>query len=644
MAKINLLELEVSQLIAAGEVVERPSSVIKELLENAIDAGATIITVEIKQGGITYMRITDNGCGIAPEDARTAFLRHATSKVRTEGDLEQITSLGFRGEALASVASVAKVELITREEGRPAGVRYELHGGEEIDFSEAGCPVGTTLVVRDLFYNTPARMKFLKKDASEAGAVGAVVDRIALSHPEIAVKFIRDGEVRLTAPGDGRLLSAIGAVFGESFASTLMEVDYTDESLSVKGYVSRPFHARASRSMQNFFINGRFVKSRTCMAALEEGFKGAIMVGKFPACVLNLSMPHDAVDVNVHPAKIEVRFSDEKKIFSALYFAVKNTLLRLDVTKKQDTAANTVRAPQDTAFPAREFARTGAVSNQPQAFAPASTAAKPEAKTVHSHAHLTDVKQKTITPIKPTDWDMLVVRDRDVDDAYVTQSMEIVQKPSAAPQSRLESFFSPEPTQQSMEKTERFSDAILVGELFGTYILLQLEDSIVIVDKHAAHERLIYEELTAGLGNLERQVLLSAVSVTLPKEEYAAALENTAIFERMGFLIEDFGHSSIIVREAPLILAHCNIADLVCEMANKLSRPLKNPAPDALDELLCFVACKSAIRAHDKTDPIELQRLIRLLRENEQVNFCPHGRPIATVMTEYELQKLFGRV
>ena len=625
MSKINVLDKHIAELIAAGEVVERPASVIKELVENSIDAGASAITVEIKNGGITYMRVTDNGSGIARDDVAVAFLRHATSKVHSQDDLESISTLGFRGEALASIAAVARVELLTAVQGELAGTRYEIDGGAEQTCEDAGCAQGTTLVVRDLFYNTPARMKFLKKDVVEANAIAAVLDRIALSHPEISMRFIRDSRETLNSPGDGKLKSAVYAVFGKEFTAGLIPVDYELNGVKLWGFISKPSAARPNRSMQQFFINGRYIKSRTAMVAMEEAFKGSLMVGKVPACVLHMGISYQAVDVNVHPSKIEVRFINEKPVFDAVYHGVKTALLRGD-------------APNIMSFPKPE----PPVFEQPKAPVQMQLSASPE--TVRPEAH----------PAMPAAQQAVPMHSFAVSDGHrpkfnthyeaanieFSEPVPVVPEalqpvlPKAAPQDSMpaeEGSASPEP-----EK--------LVGEAFGTYIIIERgSDELVFIDKHAAHERMLYEKLKAQGGQAVQQMLLEPVAVTLEKNEYAAVMDSLDLCASAGFEIDDFGSGTVLVRSVPLILGNEDVAGAVMEIAGYLQSAKNDITTEKLDWLYHNVACRAAVKAGDVSSPMELASIARRM-ENEDVRYCPHGRPVSIVIKKKDLERQFGRI
>lgn len=615
MARIQVLDKHTAELIAAGEVVERPASVVKELVENAIDAGATTITVEIKNGGISYIAISDNGCGFSREDVPTAFLRHATSKIREEEDLNTIATLGFRGEALASVAAVARVELVTRTEDELAGTRYVIEGGEEIELSDVGCPRGSTICVRDLFYNVPARMKFLKKDVGEANAVAGVVDRLALSHPEISFRFIREGRDELLTPGNGDLYACISAVLGREFAKTLTEVDYTLGGVHVHGYSCRPEGARANRTMQHFFVNGRYVKTRTAMAAIEQAYKGSVMIGKFPACVLCVDMPPETVDANVHPAKIEVRFVNEKPVFDAVYHAVRSALEGDSAPLKATLPTSVVQSPKPqytTPTPARELARrvieTSAAS---QPTPPPPTRPQP------------------IAQGRPT-----MMRDStSVMNSFFAAPTK-KEMPEPAPQ--------PEPIQQTIVQ-EQPEPIRLLGEALHTYIIAEWRGSVFFIDKHAAHERILYNQLkeTAHEG---AQLLLSPLSVSLSREEYGALTEAFEQLRQAGFEVEEFGGNTLLIRAVPMMLSDGNIAESLREIAGGLLTGKREITTERLDWIYHSVACRAAVKAGDGSTPGELLQLAQRVLYNEDIRTCPHGRPVCFELTAREIEKQFGRI
>ncbi len=633
MGVINVLDKHVAELIAAGEVVERPASAIKEMVENSIDAGATDITVEIQNGGITFMRVTDNGCGIMRDDVKLAFLPHATSKIKLENDLDSIATLGFRGEALSSISSVSRLQLLTRNKSEDIGISYEIDGGEEISFEDAGCPVGTTIIVRDLFYNIPARMKFLKKDRAEGNAVANVIDKIALSHPEIKFTFIRDGKRALNTSGDGKIKSAIYSVYGRDFANGLIPVNYELNGIAIKGYITKPVNARPNRSMQNFFINGRYVKSLTAMAAIEEACKGSVMVGKFPACVLHMSIPFEAIDVNVHPSKIEVRFINERPVFDAVYHAVKTCLNNNDerktVTFRNESTNN---AFADIKKP-KPFISSPAVFDKKE----------PEKKNDDPIKSLNDVINNT----KPIGSLNVSVSNR-------SEPLDIYSKEAVKRQSNIEHVIKenadkkePEPVVEEpkpLYETPK-NKLTFIGEAFRTYILVEKNDKeIIIIDKHAAHERMIYEKLKEERGAGYSQALLQPITVVLNKNDYEAAISNLDMFKECAFDIEDFGNGTLIVRGAPQYLELDDIESSVIEMAGYIAQNKKDIRSEKMDWIYHNVACRAAIKGGNISTREELIDIANKLDNDPTLRYCPHGRPVCMVMSKYELEKQFGRV
>lgn len=654
MAKIHKLPREIAQLIAAGEVVERPSSVVKELLENSIDAGASEITLEIQNGGVRLIRVTDNGCGIAREDVPTAFLSHATSKVSAAEDLDSILTLGFRGEALASVAAVSRVELMTKTASEFAGTRAVLEGGEVISVDDAGCPIGTTLLIRDLFFNTPARMKFLKTDRAESSAVAAVADRIALSHPSIAVRFIKDGKQMLASPGNGDLLSCIHAVYGREFAETLIPVEYTLNGISVRGFVSKPFCSRGSNSMQHFFVNDRYIKSRSGAAALNEAYKNSVMVGKYPACVLFLKVAPNAVDVNVHPAKTEVRFSNEKAVFDAIYYAVKNALSadhsRPAVKLPQPAAISSVRPEKSVLRPALPQTHqvemheiSTPASEKPKAFAPNKPAPAAEAneaqhleaydallrdtEEIFETAQLPDLSVRTASKSMET---AEITPQKSVSEAEPTLQSEPISVPTAEP--------------EPQAPPVKHLDFRLIGEAFKAFIFVECEGKLLIIDKHAAHERMLFDALKKENGSAGSQMLLCPVTVTLSKDEYAAVTEHMDVLTQAGFEAEDFGEGAVRVRACPLNLEKEDITALVTEIAGYLLKNKREVLSEKLDWIYHSIACRAAIKAGNDTKDYELYEFTKRLLQNEDIRYCPHGRPVLIELTRHELDWQFGRV
>lgn len=677
MPEINILPKEVYQLIAAGEVVERPSSVVKEMIENSVDAGATHITIEIKHGGSTYIRITDDGCGIAKDQVKKVFISHATSKIKLQEDLNAIGTLGFRGEAMASISAVSKVELLTRADGEPNGTRYEIAGGEEIDFSDAGCPKGTTIVVRDIFFNTPARMKFLKKDVTEGNAVAAIVDSMAISHPEISFRFIRDSKQVLVTSGNGDLKSTVYSVFGRDFSSSLIPVDYSVNNMRVSGLVTKPFASRKSRAMQYFFINSRLVKSKTAMAALEQAYKNSIMVGRFPGCILNIECDTSFVDVNVHPAKIEVRFANERPVFELIYYGVKSAIQAGDTPKvaefKQSKPTQTTASGKLDFFMKEEDKpkqMTFKQQSNPDMFwnVAAST----------PHKYNENVKPATETDTSNGDFGVRVETNRN-DKVYSPQTQPNANEVFGKFHGGLNTFAADEksngensaqiqPSEDDLpqakvetQKTEinnnddganngenKTADSAeipnfkVVGEAFKTYIIVEIDNAIYFIDKHAAHERMNYEKLKSGTV-INSQILISPVVVNLAKDEYNAVCENLDLYKKCGFEIEDFGNGSVIVRECPSILDGEDIQDLVCETAAKLLDGKIDITPEQMDWIFHSTSCRAAVKAGDYTSPYERELFVKKLLSMPNIRYCPHGRPVMIKMSKYDIEKQFGR-
>lgn len=668
MARINILPKNIAELIAAGEVVERPASVVKELVENSIDAGSSTITVEIKNGGVSYIRVTDNGHGIYYEDVPKAFISHATSKVMTADDLNSIFTLGFRGEALASIAAVSKTEILTKSPEEQHGTSYIVHGGEEIGYEFAGCPDGTTIVVRDLFFNTPARMKFLKKDVSEANAVADVIDKLALSHPEISFRFIRDGKQTLITPGDTKLLSAVYSVFGKAFAETLIETEYELDGVKIRGLICKPISSRASRAMQFFFLNGRYIKSRACTASLENAYKNSIMVGKFPACVLNISVPLHTVDVNVHPTKTEVRFSDERKIFSAVYYAVKSAIEELDTRPKLDlnkvvqkasvtgvqlhmvenakesVPVESVKARAETKkdfwsnISTAEFKSESSVASSKKEIAYETAADEPD---LIGSSYKNAVKKdasSTFTRPKTTVDNVLIKEDSEISSPIVGETVETVDITVQTESDIKEEntvIFSETPETKSLR---------YIGEAFKTYIICECDGKLCLIDKHAAHERIIFNELKKKTKDAASQMLLSPVTVTLGKNEYNAVIENLVYFEESGFCVDDFGKGTVIIRECPMFLDVNDAHDVVIEIAQNLLIGKTDASSDVIDMMLHTSACKAAIKAGNKNSSAELEKLAKQVLTEDSIRYCPHGRPVLIELSEYDLEKQFKRI
>lgn len=619
MGKINKLPKNIYELIAAGEVVERPASVVKELLENSIDAGADNITLEIQNGGIKYIRITDNGCGISREDIPLAFTSHATSKISKEEDLYTIGTLGFRGEALASIAAVSHTEILSRTADSDIGSRMEINGGEPSQIFDAGCPVGTTIIIRDLFYNTPARMKFLKTDRAEGSAVAGIIDKIALSHPEISIRFIKDGKQQICTSGNGELKSAIFSVFGKEFFETLLPVSYSFNNISIKGFVSKPFNARGSNSMQLFFVNNRYIKNRTAAAALNESYKNTIMTGKYPACVLFITVMPESVDVNVHPAKTEVRFSNEKEIFDAIYYASKNAL-NVDTSRPQVHFNKTDLTAPPVPEPAQEM------------FIEAKA---PEFFEVYENTVANEVnilRNSSVSEYKAENYELPDLSYKSTDYSNKKIDIEFEDDRSEAA-----------PLIISTKSEEQKSIKIL-GEAFKTYIFAEFDGKLIIIDKHAAHERMLFNKLKKSNGNNGSQMLLSPMNIALSKEEYSSIIDNLDLIQDSGFDIEDFGNGSVIVRACPLNLEKEDLTSLVTEIAGYLIKNQKDVLPEKLDWIYHSVACRAAIKAGNTTSQYEIAKFTQELLNSDDVKYCPHGRPVIIEMSKYELDKKFGRI
>ena len=639
MPQIQQLPAHIADLIAAGEVVERPASVCKELLENALDAGASAVSVELEKGGLTYLRVTDNGCGMAADQLPTAFLRHATSKLRTASDLAAIHTLGFRGEALAAISAVSRLDVFSREPSSDAGARLHLEGGVPGEVTAAGCPVGTTVCVRDLFYNTPARMKFMKKDSAEGAAATAVVTQLALSHPDVSFKLLRDGAEVLHTPGNGELLPAVYAALGREFALSLLPVSGSNGDVKVSGFVTKPLAGHGTRARQLFFVNGRLVKSQLLTAAVEEGYRNRLLKGKFPGCVLHITLPADAVDVNVHPAKTVVKFVSDKTVFDAVYHTVTSAL------DEEDRPPKPAEKPFFQAMTAAEFRA------RPDAPAPKSTVTVPAGRTIGSAPARTYTPAPAPAPAPIPAAPVLEVRDVAPEPgkpftapAPRPGTVYHITPPAAAPEP--EPVAAPEPEQQAIEMPDvpvrEEAPWRIAGEVLKTYIICEDGDGAVwLIDKHAAHERVRFDALKASPVPPMEQQLLTPAAVTLSGEEYSAVLENLPLLERCGFRCEDFGDGTVLVRALPDDVPAAEAASTLEEMAQKLL--LQRADPETLrDELLHTIACKSAIKAGMTSDVTELAALVRRVQSGE-IRYCPHGRPVAARLTRYELEKMFKR-
>ena len=676
MPQIQQLPPHLADLIAAGEVVERPASVCKELLENALDAGASAISTELERGGLTYIRITDNGCGIAPEQLPTAFLRHATSKLRRPEDLAAIGTLGFRGEALAAIAAVSRVDIFSRQTGADCGAMLHLEGGVPETVTEAGCPDGTTVCIRDLFYNTPARMKFMKKDTAEGAAAAGVVTHLALSHPDVSFKLLRDGQEILHTPGDGQLLSAIYAALGRDFANSLLPVSGSGGAVRVKGFITKPLAGHGTRGRQLFFVNGRFVKSQLLAAAVEEAYRNRLLKGRFPGCVLHITLPVNEVDVNVHPAKTVVKFLSDKTVFDAVHYTVKDALDRegqpapaekkpFYQTMTAQEFRETAPAPQGVKLPfvsGRPVGSAGADRPTVNRFAPAAPPVQTPHETVRPAAapqgdvwQVQDAAPESGKPFTvPSGREGVVYRITPLDTpedipaceqaAAETRTAPAAAMPEAGPANDAPQEAAP--VQQELEMPETADSGEtpwrIAGEVLKTYIICEDgEQNVWLIDKHAAHERIRFDALKADPVPPMAQQLLTPAAVTLTAEEYGAVLESLDVLAGYGFLCEDFGDGAVLVREIPDYIRAEDAAATLEELARKLLLQRADPA-GARDELLHTMACKSAIKAGMTTDAAELAALVRQVQSGA-VRYCPHGRPVAVQLRKYEVEKMFKR-
>lgn len=712
MAVIHVLDKHTAELIAAGEVVERPASVVKELLENSIDAGATQVTVSIESGGVKLIEISDNGTGIEAEYISTAFIRHATSKIETPDDLTNIHTLGFRGEALASIASVARVELTTRTEVDEFATVYRIEGGEEVSREPGARAVGTTIRVKDLFYNTPARMKFLKKDSSEGTFVSDTVTHVALSHPEVSVKFIREGKLQYVTPGDGQLRGAAYAVLGREFSRDLIELKNQEGVYRITGLITPPKSCRASRSMQHFYINGRYVRNRTMMAGMEMAFKGTMMQGKFPGGILLLEMPADLVDVNVHPAKIEARFARENDVFDVVYHAVKlalaqpgtgERLFTFEADKEEEKTENSkkdadiikndvknnnftglsaiIRGQADPGVLPQQHWEPAKPAAAPQQPAPAAamqiptapsvprwkgsaqnedmldpfvTLHSPKLETTKAPEPFRAAASETQLDVEPEFGETKLHSPQDHMAAWNPAQEAPKEEPESAPCAETEpdapeaaeqETVLAEPEQMNFDPTADQPEPLrYVGEVFRTYILAERGDELCLIDKHAAHERQLYEKLAANYGNVPSQMLLEPAAIDLAAEEKQALLDNIPLLENAGLEIADFGGNTVVLRAVPADVEPQNAESLLVEIANKLLKGGHDALNEHTEWVLHSISCRAAIKAGDKSSPQELLALAEKILSGEVPPFCPHGRPCVLKLTRKELEKQFGRI
>ena len=664
MPKIIQLSPHIANLIAAGEVVERPASVAKELLENAVDAGASKITIEIKDGGMTYLRITDNGCGMSAQDARTAFLRHATSKLRTAEDLGAIGTMGFRGEALAAIASVSRIELMTKTPGAISGTSLTLEAGKIVDESEIGCPDGTTIIVRDLFFNTPARMKFMKADTVEGSRVTAAVQLQALAHPEVAFQLVRDGKSVLSTPGNGGLEAAVYCVYGRECAK-MVKVESRWENYSLTGFVSKPTDSRPSRSLQTFFVNNRPVKSKLLVAAFEEAYRNQIMVGKFPACVLHLTMPANTLDVNVHPAKTEVKFLSEKAVFDCVHYGVLGALNktpdRPQVEFRKPPLGGEVAPKEPEGYKPKvstpqSAAQTAPLKGEPKPFFRTMTAEEyktfstalkdaPQPKKEAAAATVEKIQRPANMPLRET---VMLPAVQEAVKQPEPPKLPKIPAPNvgriAAPAAVPAPVHEPESEmEQEAIAMPEIRDWRMVGELYNSYIIVEQGDNAFLIDKHAAHERILFEKLKANQEKISSQALLSPISVRLSPSAAGELLSNQEMLTELGFEIEEFGENTILLRQIPMDLGVDEAAETIETLAADLLSGRRSKPETVRDELLHTVACKAAIKAGWRNDEAELLAVCKQVMAREDLKYCPHGRPICVTLSKKQLEKQFKR-
>lgn len=637
MSQIKILSKDISELIAAGEVIERPASVIKELIENSIDAGAEHITVEIKKGGTVFMRITDDGCGMEYEDVPTAFLRHATSKISEKNDLEHIMTLGFRGEALASVSAVSKVDVITKRKGDEYGTHYITEGSYEKLYEKTGCPEGTTIIIRDLFFNVPVRRNFMKKDVTEGNAVSRIVQKTALSHPEVAFKFIRDGKLEFNSSGDGNIYSAIYAVYGKDFANDMVAVSYSSDGVQIGGFVIKPLYAKSNRTFQNFFVNGRYVKSLICQVALESAYNNMLMTGKFPACILTLNVNPATVDVNIHPSKAEVRFSDEKKISDSVYFAIKNAFLDKGLSYEFKFSKSSDEIPDESK-----------TENFSSIFTKPEDVEKAEQKL---SVQIDERKNIPEIPVRYNDDRIDVKRtiNKDVfiepeeDDNDVPEKIEGFSYINTSSFSHSENTEKADVQEKLPELIETEKKIHVIGEAFKNYIMAEANDNIIMIDKHAAHERVIFEKLKSENCRQYMQMLISEYKILLSDEQFSEMETNSGSLLNMGFMFDYSQKPYIILKGVPDFLKELDMEEIIPEIAENFVLCKHNPETHAIDDILHTMACKSAIKANDKNDISELQKLAEIVYNSENIRHCPHGRPVMFTMTKNNIERQFKR-
>ncbi len=661
--KINVLPSEIANMIAAGEVVERPSSVVKELAENSIDAGAKNITIEIKKGGMTFIRISDDGCGIASGEAQTAFLRHATSKIAQKEDLSSIYTLGFRGEALASIAAVARVDMFTKPKEQPFGYAVSVEGGFCTDAGESGCPDGTTITVRDLFFNTPARMKFLKNDATETSYVSDVVNKLILGHPEISFKFINNGKQVVKSPGDGELINAIVAVFGKDYVRNMTKVEFEDENISVKGYIGNSAIARKDRRHQIFYINGRNIASRVISAACGESYQNTLMTGKFPVAVLSIGVSTGFVDVNVHPTKMEVRFSDDKKIYSAVYWAIKNTLSQNkyvpeinpvttneperimkapEVKREQNSSINMLKDSYINSYNKMVFTQGKAQyrAQNTQTKPLTQSACEKEQQPMYDNTKKYDAKADKARSLAQQ-----IVQNPQNDEQYV-ERFNFDKNTAEAKITQPKAQKDEDVIQKQEQSYAANIDFKVCGQIFNTYIIVQMDNDMLLIDQHAAHERLYFESFVEDYKNKTfcPQVLLIPITMDFAPYDFDMVMQNLELFEQLGFEVDAFGESTIIVRQIPYAEDEHIVKDTICEIVELLRKNAIDVKKDLVEDALHTMACKRAIKGNRELSMAEMQALVEKVLKLDDINTCPHGRPITVKMSKYSLEKQFKRI
>lgn len=666
MPNIHVLDKSVYELIAAGEVIEKPAAVIKELVENSLDDGATKITVEIKNGGKTYMRVTDNGCGMSAEDVPLAFLRHATSKLTSKEDLDSILTLGFRGEALASICAVARVEVLTKQADAPMGYHYQIESSEKTESGEIGCPNGTTFVVKDLFYNTPARQKFLKKDVSEGNYISDIVQKLALSHPDVSFKFIRDNNMEFVTRGDGKLLSCIYVILGKQFYASCIPVDYNYLNIRISGYITKPLGSFGSRANQIFFVNSRCIKCSTCQFALEDAYKGKMMVSKYPGCVLNIEIDSEYVDVNVHPSKIQVRFKDESIVHTSVMFAVKNSLMiydspaeiQFETVKEPVLTASEVYAKPVESEPIEQLSFENTASNQtereeeleePEVYNEPVTPSKPEPK---------ENKVKAVLSYGSNDEDKNICLDKWPDSVLsllkTKRSKKNMQQPAKAQEDSMGGFKyinsksvekqnEPKNINTKKEANSGIPPINVLGEAFKTYIIAECGGDIIFIDKHAAHERYIYEQIKSHQGDLETQMLIEPINSRVSSKIYEAVSENLDMCRRLGLEVKPLPCSFLSISGLPAIADNIEPMDIVERIGLAVINKDEETSKSVFDDIYHTIACKAAIKAQSDTDKIELKKLLDLVTEDD-LRYCPHGRPILIKLRKKEIERMFKRI